>query len=140
MSATSCADQFVQTYSLTHHRDIRIIRHATPSALAHRIIPRTSTAFMHRSLTMIAVADFAKRIAKRISGDIQGITIDEIELDERSNEWIVTIGFWLPSPLPRRGSAIVAPMPICREARVLRIGAKSPARLVAMKVKPSPAN
>lgn len=86
---------------------------------------------------MIAVADFAKRIAKRISGDIQGITVDEIELDERSNEWIVTVGFWLPTPSPRRGSAIIGSAPICREARVLRIGTGSPARLVSMKVKPT---
>jgi hypothetical protein len=89
---------------------------------------------------MIAVANFAKRIAKRISGDIQGITVDEIEFDESSNEWTVTVGFWLPAPVPKRGAAIVGPTPVCRESRVLRICSKSPARLVSMKVKPSAAN
>jgi len=84
---------------------------------------------------MIAVATFAKRIAKRIAGDIQGITVDEIEFDERAKEWVVTIGFWLPTPVAKRGAAIIGPTPICRESRVLRIGSKSPGRLVSMKVK-----
>jgi hypothetical protein len=84
---------------------------------------------------MIAVANFAKRIAKRIAGDIQGITVDEIELDDNSNEWVVTVSFWLPTPIPRRGAAIIGPTPVCRETRVLRIGSKSPARLLSMRVK-----
>ncbi len=100
---------------------------------------QSHTAFMPGPLTMIAVANFAKRIAKRIAGDIQGITVDEIELDESLKQWIVTVGFWLPAPVPKRGAAIIGPTPICRESRVLRIGSKSPARLVSMKVKESAA-
>ena len=84
---------------------------------------------------MITVANFAKRMAKRIAGDVQGITVDEIEFDKSSNEWLVTVGFWLPPPVARRGAAIIGPTPICRETRVMRIGSKSPARLVSMKVR-----
>ena len=89
---------------------------------------------------MITVANFAKRIAKRIAGDVQGITVDEIELDESSSEWVVSVSFWLPAPIPRRGAAIIGPMPVCRETRVLRIGSKLPARLLSMKVKQTAPN
>jgi hypothetical protein len=84
---------------------------------------------------MVTVANFAKRMAKRIAGDVHGVTVDEIEFDKRSNEWVVTVGFWLPTPVPKRGAAIIGPTAVFREARILRIGSKSPARLVSMKVK-----
>jgi len=91
---------------------------------------------MARRLTMIAAANFAKTMAKRLIGDVQGLTVDEIELDESSDEWVVAVSFWLPTPAPKRGVAVISPTPLRREARVLRIGAQTPPRLISMKVRP----
>lgn len=85
---------------------------------------------------MITTANFAKSIAKRLIGPVDGLTVDEIELDDHSNEWVVAVSFWLPAPGPKKGMAVISPTPIRREGRVLRIGAKAPPRLISMKVKP----
>jgi hypothetical protein len=85
--------------------------------------------------TMIEAANFAKTIARRLIGEIHGLTVDEIELDENSHEWVVAVSFWLPTPAPKRGLAIISPTPIRREARVLRIGTQKPPRLISMKAK-----
>jgi hypothetical protein len=82
---------------------------------------------------MIAVANFARTMARRIVGDVQGLTIDEIELDESSDERVVAVSFWLPPPTPKGGVAVISPAPLRREARILRIGGQTPARLFSMK-------
>lgn len=87
-------------------------------------------------LTMIAAANFARTMAKRLVGNVDGLTIDEIELDAASDEWVVAVSFWLPAPAPKRGAAIISPTPIRREGRLLRIGTRTPTRLISMKVRP----
>ena len=84
---------------------------------------------------MIAAANFAKTMARRLVGNVQGLTVDEIELDEQSNEWVVAVSFWLPAPASKRGMAVISPTPIHRETRVLRIGASTPRQLISMKAR-----
>jgi hypothetical protein len=84
---------------------------------------------------MISAANFAKTTAKRLIGSVEGLTVDEIELDEASREWVIAVSFWLPPPGPKKGMAVISPTPLRREIRVLRISAQTPARLISMKVK-----
>lgn len=90
---------------------------------------------MAQQLTMIEAANFAKTMARRLIGDVQGLTVDEIELDDSSHEWVVSLSFWLPPPAPKRGVAVISPVPLRRETRVLRIATQKPARLISMKAK-----
>jgi hypothetical protein len=96
--------------------------------------PSTGAAMAHE-LTMIEAANFAKTMAKRLIGDVQGLIVDEIELDASSHEWVVSLSFWLPPPAPKRGVAVISPVPLRRETRLLRIGMQKPARLISMKAK-----
>ena len=95
--------------------------------------PSDASSCVTLPLTMLA-ASFAKTIARRLAGNVQGLAVDEIELDGRSNEWIVVVSFWLPTPAPSRGAAVISPTPLHRERRVLRIDAAGRARrLISMK-------
>ncbi len=85
---------------------------------------------------MIAAVKFARAMAKQLVGDVQGLTVDEIDLDDSAQAWVIALSFWLPSPFHKSGVAIISPAPLHREVRTLRIGAQSPARLLSMKARP----
>jgi hypothetical protein len=87
-------------------------------------------------LSMVAAANYAKSMTRKLVGsEIQSLTVDEIELDDRKQEWVVGVSFWIQPP-KAPGVTLITPQPFQRQSRVLRIGAFTPPNLISMKVKP----